>query len=497
MTSQVSFEEFVRSLGFKSYPFNSFTAENEKDRQERLFVSTGLYSPLYEAFESGQTMILSGDRGTGKTSITYDFLRRANNSHLICQIDDFGNLPKGYSESELYRFILECLVNAYFRSLPSLRKARSSLDENERILLTYYFIHFAADATRGTAKRVASSIQTGAVKSALISVYNWIRAALNVGTNVGVSIISEVVSRSVGVQSVGAAVADYFPEISAGVESSMPRAEDSLEALRRFVTIAKKSGFSRIVVILDKIDEDARLENAAEEIADFILPLLTSNKLLLDSGVQIVVSLWVVPLNFIRDRVRTQKVFSPEVRWELADLRRAYDRRVSVYSEGAATGFDGIFDDEVSDAKKIELLELSNKNPRDLWHLFDKIFRAQFGIDARATKIGVAALDQGMADFVRQFNFYEYYPRKANARANSMDVYAYIRHLQRLEDRVFTRNQLNERAGTGSSTQNYTIGMESLGLIEKDTSDRGEIKYRIRDPKVWFAISKGVEISRG
>lgn len=101
-----------------------------------------------------------------------------------------------------------------------------------------------------------------------------------------------------------------------------------------------------------------------------------------------------------------------------------------------------------------------------------------------------------MREFVGQFNFYEYYPRKANARANSMDVYSFIKHLLKLDETKFTRNRLNEQAGTGSSTQNYTVGMESLGLIEKDYADKGEAIYRIRDPKIRYAIENGVDISK-
>jgi hypothetical protein len=36
--------------------------------------------------------------------------------------------------------------------------------------------------------------------------------------------------------------------------------------------------------------------------------------------------------------------------------------------------------------------------------------------------------------------------------------------------------------------------MENLGLIEREASDKGEVRYRIRDPKVRFALEKGIEI---
>lgn len=115
-----------------------FTAEDEKSRQDELFVATKLYSPLLEAFQAGSTMLLSGDRGTGKTSITYDFMRRADKQHLVCQIDDYSELNQKYSESDLYKFILRQLVNESFKKLAETPTAKNDLNEDERILLTYF-----------------------------------------------------------------------------------------------------------------------------------------------------------------------------------------------------------------------------------------------------------------------------------------------------------------------------------------------------------------------
>lgn len=116
LQDSVSFEAFCQRKGFQTYPFNSFTAENEQDKQAHLFISTKVYSPLFEAFEAGQTMILCGDRGTGKTAITYDFSRRTSKDSLVCQIDDFSTLPLRFSEGEFYKFVLTCAVNRFLQS---------------------------------------------------------------------------------------------------------------------------------------------------------------------------------------------------------------------------------------------------------------------------------------------------------------------------------------------------------------------------------------------
>lgn len=203
-----------------------------------------------------------------------------------------------------------------------------------------------------------------------------------------------------------------------------------------------------------------------------------------------------MPFNMLKDKVRTQKIFCPQVSWDKSDLTAAADRRVAVFSKGAVSSVGQLFSDGAATNGFNDMLTLSNRNPRDLWHLLDKSFRAQFKIDPTADKISEAAVAQGIDDFVCQFNFYEYYPRKSNSRANSMDIYAYIKHLLKLDEVEFTKNQLNDRAGTGSSTQNYVSAMESMGLVERSGSAAGSATFKIRDPKVVHALSNKLEIAR-
>jgi hypothetical protein len=145
-------------------------------------------------------------------------------------------------------------------------------------------------------------------------------------------------------------------------------------------------------------------------------------------------------------------------------------------------------------ADGIELIiEMCNRNPRDLWHILDKCFREQFSIDP-LKPIGNQAISMGIRKFVTAFNYYEYYPKKPSARANSMDVYAYIKHLAKLDSSKFTKDRLNEQAGTGSSTNNYVVAMENMGLVKK-TSEKaqgGAVIYEICDPKVVYAMSQNI-----
>ncbi len=490
------FDKFCEGFGFSSYPFNAFTAENEKNELERLFVSTKLYSPIIQSFKAGQTLIISGDRGTGKTSILYDFSRHASEKVLFCKVDDYAPLPEKYSEPDIYKFLIKVVANAFFQDAAKGKLYHGKLSDDERALLAYYFVNFASDGTRGLANRAIKKIQISPVKRFGIGAYNFFRNPLNILANASTTLLADIVAKATGAAAVNQHASEYFPEISAALEAEFPPADGTFEALRRLNQLVLKAGYDGITVVFDKIDEDNRFDNAAEEIAEYIAPILANNKLLLDDTFQFVCSLWVVPLNFIKDKVRTQKISSPLLKWHHDDLIRAFDRRIEVFSGKTESHFSNIFAENVSSELKLAILDLSNGNPRDLWHLFNQIFRCQFAIDSSAAVISREACEKGMVAFVDQFNFYEYYPRKANARANSMDVYAYIKHLQKLDSPTFTRNQLNDKAGTGSSTLNYTVGIENLGLIDKDVTGKGENQYSIRDPKVLFALEHNIEIKK-
>lgn len=102
----------------------------------------------------------------------------------------------------------------------------------------------------------------------------------------------------------------------------------------------------------------------------------------------------------------------------------------------------------------------------------------------------------GIKRYVTEFNYYEYYPRRSSARANSMDVYSYIKHLLKLDGTEFTKDRLNDKAGTGSSTNNYVVAMENMGLIRKTAkkAQGGAVIYEISDPKVCYAMENGIAI---
>jgi len=263
--------------------------------------------------------------------------------------------------------------------------------------------------------------------------------------------------------------------------------------LRRLCELILKSTGHKPIVLLDRLDEDSRLANDAEKIAAFVEPLLTDNNLLGLSELQTILFVWKTPYRFIAEKVRSQKYFCPSIKWDTAALKSVLNKRLEVFSEKRMTDHRELFMSPDSDLVG-QAFRLANGVPRDLWHVMNKLFEEQFRLDPEATSFTDSAIQRAIRRFVTEFNYFEYYPRKANARRDTMDIYSYYAHLRKVGAVDFTKNQLNERAGTGSSTNNYLVGMERIGLVERLHQERGQVYFRITDSKVVYAIENDLDI---
>lgn len=242
--------------------------------------------------------------------------------------------------------------------------------------------------------------------------------------------------------------------------------------------------------------EDPRLRNDSGVIADFLRPFLVENEIFYGSELHFIFSIWSIPFQNVKPDFRANKFCVEQVQWRDHELVNVLEKRLKYHSAGKVTSHIELFEDPCFFTANV--LPLANGNPRDLWQLMNYVIREQYQVDPTANKVSTAAMHAGMHSFVRGFSYYEYYPRKIDARSNSLDVYSYIAHLRKLTDWKFTNSSLAKTAGTGSATTNYVVGMEGIGLIRKceEKGPNGATLYEVKDPKVRFAIEKRIDIRR-
>lgn len=496
----ITYSEFYQSMGLEEFPFNTFTTEDELDIANKVFVLQGEYGPIVDSFKKGRNIIILGERGSGKTAILEDFKRFLENKKKpFTIINDFSTLSVVPTNEEIYKVIISQVSVELFARIGKNPFRLFRLNKEEKTILSYFLSSFLPTLSLNNLRDKISSIQTPIWSRIGNKLYNFIRGPLNFSGTVGQNFLYQYLLKHYSFLppiETDSQIQEYFPELRLEVDYDFFDQDISLRLLNKLGFITKKLGYSKPVIFLDRLDEDLRFQNDADIISNFLTPFLTNNNLLSLSEFQLVTFIWSTPFRFISDLVRTQKYYCPSINWRRTDLEKLINKRLSVYSNEKLKDFKVLFSSNVSQNDIDEIFALSNTNPRDLIHLFKILFEEQFRANPEETKISSKSLHDGFKRFVLEFNYYEYYPRKSNARANSMDVYSYTAHLLKLSSGEFTKNQLNESAGTGSSTNNYVVGMERIGLIENIGQEKGHAMYRIKDPKIVYCQKNGLELKK-
>jgi Cdc6-like AAA superfamily ATPase len=496
----MTYKEFYQSFSLNEFPFDTFTTEDEIDVANDIFVAQGEYDPILDAFKKGRNIIILGERGVGKTAILEDFKRYlSNNSKPFTIITDFSNLSETPSNEDVYKLIISNFVVELLSRVGSNPLKLRKLNKESRTILSYFLASFVPAVSLNALKDRISNIQIPPWARFANWSYNILRTPLNftgtIGQNLTYQYLLKHYSFLPSLEN-DSQIQEYFPELKLGVEYDFFDQDISLRLLKRLGEISKKMGYNKPTILLDRLDEDNRFENDADKISEFISPILTNTSLLSISEFQLIIFVWSTPFRFISEKVRTQKYYCPSLSWRPEDLENLLNERLSTYSNKKLKDYKLLFDDSVGTEDYQELFTLSNFNPRDLIHIFKILFEEQFRLNENSTRIGQEALEKALRRYVLDFNYYEYYPRKSNSRANSMDIYSYAAHLLKLDSPEFSKNKLNESAGIGSSIHNYVVSMEKIGLIQNIGQDKGFATYKIKDPKITYCLKNNLDLKK-
>lgn len=492
----MEFEQFYKNLGMESYPFSIYTAESETEKSEKIYKKPSNYSVIDEAINGG-SVIITGERGSGKTALNLDIVRRKQSENtLLVRLEEFSKLDEGFDHEQIYQFFTERVAGEFFNKISTKPISLWKYDKEDRLFLSMCLYKYVPTSTKNQLREKIKVIQQGVIKRSSIKLYNFIRVIFNYGLKAATKVISDALTRHFSaLPEFDPGDAEYFRKLELEVDESFTSEDRSYYYLEKLCSLILKSHIDEIIIVIDKIDEDPRFKNDSSRISSFIEGIASNNKILINDLFKIVLFVWTTPFNSIKSNIRTQKIALQELSWTSEALKEAAGKRLSAFSNNKLNKIEDIFEEGEPESVD-KLIYMCNENPRDLWHLLDKSLVAQFHKD-NSKKITREAVEEGIDKFVGQFNYYEYYPRKSNARKDSMDIYSYIKHLLKLDSNTFTKNKLNDMAGTGGSTNNYVVSMENMGLIRRtgEKTSQGGLEYEIRDPKVRYARENGIDIS--
>ncbi len=177
----MEFEGYYKSLGLEAYPFSVYTAESEMEKGDSIYKKPQNYSVIDEGIKNS-SIIISGERGSGKTALNQDISRRKKAAGtLLVKIEEFSKLENSYTPERLYEFLTESIAGEFFRTM-SFNPARLwRYDKDERTDLSMYLHRFVKSSTKAQLTEQIKRIQNGPLKRAAIGIYNTSRVVLNYG----------------------------------------------------------------------------------------------------------------------------------------------------------------------------------------------------------------------------------------------------------------------------------------------------------------------------
>lgn len=155
-----SMKEFYEGFGLKDYPFNVYTAENESQYANEIFVHPLNYDAIKSSYDSNRSIVIRGNRGTGKTALLNDLLTNTDPKTCIqCVIDDYSDLDINPQNSEYYHLIITNLVTKLFYRLFDDKKRLNNLNKEDKLFLSYLLSEFTSVITKNELTRKIESIQ--------------------------------------------------------------------------------------------------------------------------------------------------------------------------------------------------------------------------------------------------------------------------------------------------------------------------------------------------
>lgn len=496
-----TFNDFIKNLNIDSNPFAFFTTENELKQSANIFTPVNDYESILSNFSSENSLIILGDRGAGKTALLKNLESKIDRQDIILvSITDFSDLPLNFDSKDFYQFLIAQISLQLFSSLASEKKRINKLDQEEKILLSYLLQNFVPQVSKAYLRDQIKAIQVPWYKLTYKKFEKLIRDLINYGATAANTLVDDFLSKHFsGLPPIteNVKIKEYFPELDINFEENFLGQDISYFLIKKVLTIVEKLKYTKVIVLIDRIDEDQRFENDAELIASYTKLILTDEKLLLTPKLQIIFTSWTTPFNFIKQYIRTQKHSCTFIHWSNSDLENVLNNRLKAFSQNKISNYKELFTTDVTQEDINQILRLANSTPRDLWHIFSNLLTIQYEKDSSSKKIEKSSINFALNRFIKNFNYFEYYPKKSNARANSMDIFSYIEILLKLDENTFNAKQLKEKNQLQHSTaQSYISSMEKMGLINLSNPDSGTAQYIIRDPKISYAREKGIKINR-
>lgn len=485
--------ELYQSLGFTTNLFSKFSAEEELEYLDKVYVTPKYFNSLYTNLKDASSRFIIGSRGSGKTALIIQLKNALDGNNVFTYlIDNFENIPIKDNEKHFLYEIIQGVVSDFSLVLSKNPKLLRKLDNYEKEKLSFFVQEFFKTLSKREYLQRNNRIERFKTKNFFVNVYNnLLNKPINYLISGGVEIVSDMVSKALKLPNL--ANQDFYKNYLPQLKKSIPGRKFSINdfeynslkgILIDLCKIIKKTDYVNVVILLDKIDENRNLKGSINDVCTFIEELLKDTNLLMQTDFSLVFSIWDEVRNVLASRgVRFDKFRPIDVTWTNDEISEIINRRIKYFSDTPKKLEDYLVDVH----EKSKIIELANSSPRDLFHLLSTIYDEQSLIDSNSTFFSREAINNGKLRFCKDYEYYALFPSNRNSKE---DVFRNINRLLKNGKIIVKATDLGAALKVSAPTANSYIKIMSDYNFIKMTDE--QYVYTIIDPKIAYLIEKGV-----
>lgn len=287
--------ELYENMGFRENPFSRFSAEEEKDYLDKIFVRPKYYPTIHDDMKSGASRFIFGERGVGKSALVLNLMTDFEKENIFSVlIDDYEGINTRDNGKEFLLLTMHKVTTAFGLFLLKNKNRIYLLEKSEKEKLTFFINVFFETLSRDQFFCLYNN--TTHIKS-----INFFKRCFNYillkPVNMALSGCSEFIGSTI-CKALGLSIPtseviykEYISELKdTAVEKINPRNFEYKSLKSMLIEISKiirKCGFSSVVVIYDKIDEYRQLGTKSSLIADFVKDMVLDTALLLNEHISL------------------------------------------------------------------------------------------------------------------------------------------------------------------------------------------------------------------
>ncbi len=485
--------ELYINMGFSKNPFSKYSAEEEKDYINDIYEKPRYYATICSDIEAGTSRFLMGERGMGKSALMYKLLNDLKERNVFpVLIDQYDGVVIKNNEQELLNLIIERITTTLGINLLQKPRLIKKLNKIEREKLAFIITYFFETLSKSQIESLYGKATYSTSKNIFKRIFNWfLLRPLNIVLSASSEYIGVTVSKAVGLNVLPSEqiYKEFLKEFD--IKNGIPEGKlsyyeykDLKEILSELSDIIVKFGYSRVVVFFDQIDEYKLLKSKIENIANFILPVVTDNSLLYMDKIGLEFVVWNKIKGKLKEKqVRFDKFVPIDIGWTKDEIRNILNKRIQYFSNGKISKLEEIVNADYLDL----ILDVIGGSPRNAIKLLHSMYLEQSRINGDTQVFSNEAIKEGINNFCMKYEYEMLFP--------GTQIKKSIERIMKVKKIEFEIKDLVDAYKVSSQSGiNWVKSMQDYALVEEiDNSGSNRKKYQVVDKKLVYLIENDLK----